>query len=134
MPDSGRVTGEAAALEATATVEVSRYSTNRSRTKVPAPTTTTAPSRNHHQRRRHRATMAPVWPVQTGRPPWRRSAAPCRALVASSERRESAPKRRRIKGHLRYHAAMLHELPELAERGYVVLDRCDLDVPEAEYL
>ena len=29
---------------------------------------------------------------------------------------------------------MLHELPELAERGYVVLGRCDLEIPEAEYL
>ena len=29
--------------------------------------------------------------------------------------------------------AMLHELPELAEQGYVVLDRCDLDIPPAEY-
>jgi hypothetical protein len=29
---------------------------------------------------------------------------------------------------------MLHELPELAERGYVVLGGCDLEIPEAEYL
>ena len=29
---------------------------------------------------------------------------------------------------------MLHELPELAEHGYVVLRRCDLEIPEAEYL
>jgi hypothetical protein len=29
---------------------------------------------------------------------------------------------------------MLHELPELAERGYVVLRDCDLDVPPGEYL
>ena len=28
---------------------------------------------------------------------------------------------------------MYVELPELAERGYVVLDRCDLDVPADEY-
>ena len=28
---------------------------------------------------------------------------------------------------------MYFELPELAERGYVVLDRCDLDVPPDEY-
>ncbi len=28
---------------------------------------------------------------------------------------------------------MYIELPELAEKGYVVLDRCDLDVPSAEY-
>src|SRR5215211_7083467 len=35
---------------------------------------------------------------------------------------------------LRYHARMLHELPELAERGYVVLGRCDLEIPQGEYL
>jgi hypothetical protein len=29
---------------------------------------------------------------------------------------------------------MWNELPELAEQGYVVLRRCDLDVPEHEYL
>jgi hypothetical protein len=29
---------------------------------------------------------------------------------------------------------MLHELPELAERGYIVLRDCDLDVPVDEYL
>src|SRR5262245_51895733 len=30
--------------------------------------------------------------------------------------------------------SMWTELPELAEHGYVVLDRCDLDVPDHEYL
>jgi len=29
---------------------------------------------------------------------------------------------------------MWNELPELAEQGYVVLRRCDLDIPEPEYL
>lgn len=29
---------------------------------------------------------------------------------------------------------MYVEIPELAERGYVLLDRCDLEVPEREYL
>jgi hypothetical protein len=29
---------------------------------------------------------------------------------------------------------MWNELPELAEQGYVVLRRCDLDIPEHEYL
>ena len=29
---------------------------------------------------------------------------------------------------------MYGEIPELAERGHVVLDRCELDVPEHEYL
>ena len=28
---------------------------------------------------------------------------------------------------------MYVELPELAERGYVVLDRCDLEIPADEY-
>ena len=29
---------------------------------------------------------------------------------------------------------MYHELPEMAEHGYVVLRRCDLEIPEGEYL
>jgi hypothetical protein len=29
---------------------------------------------------------------------------------------------------------MYDEIPELAEHGYVVLDRCDLEIPEHEYL